>query len=150
MKKFALSIIALLAAFAAFSQAESPVKWDFTAVKKGDKLYNVVITATFSKPWHIYSQTTPDGGPLPTKITFKPNPVLTLDGKTKEDGSLQTIRDESFGVDVKYFSDKVVFTQVVKLKAAVKTHATGELNYMVCNDTKCLPPKKVPFDITLQ
>lgn len=150
MKKFALSIIALFVAVAAFSQGESPVKWDFTAVKKGDKLYNVVITATFSKPWHIYSQTTPDGGPLPTKITFKPNPLVTLDGKTKEEGSLQTIHDENFGVDVKYFSDKVVFTQVVKLKAAVKTHATGELNFMACNDNRCLPPKKIPFDITLQ
>jgi len=150
MKKFALSLIALFVAVAAFSQVENPVKWDFKAEKKGDKLYNVIITATFNKPWHIYSQTTPEGGPLPTKITFKPNPLVTLDGKTKEEGSLQTVHDDAQGVDVKYFSDKVVFTQVVKLKAAVKTHATGELNYMVCNDTRCLPPKKVPFDITLQ
>lgn len=150
MRKFVLSVIALFIAFAAFSQVESPVKWSFNAEKKGDKLYNVVITATFNKPWHIYSQTTPDGGPLPTKITFKPNPLLTLDGKTKEEGSLQTTHDENFNLDVKYFSDKVVFTQVVKLKAAVKTHAVGEVAFMVCNDTKCLPPKKVPFDITLQ
>lgn len=150
MKKFTLFVIALVVSATAFSQVENPVKLVFAAEKKGDKLYNVVITATFGKPWHMYSQSTPDGGPLPTKITFKANPLITLDGKTKEDGKLETTHDENFQVDVKYYADKVVFTQAVKLKANVKTHATGQLEYMVCNDTRCLPPKKVPFDITLQ
>ncbi|HWB25435.1 MAG TPA: protein-disulfide reductase DsbD domain-containing protein [Chitinophagaceae bacterium] len=150
MKKFTLLVVGLLIGAVAFCQVENPVQWTFAAQKKGDKLYNVVITATFARPWHIYSQTTPDGGPVPTKITFKANPLMILDGDVKEDGKLQTIHDENFGVDVKYYSDKVVFTQVVKLKAGVKTHATGTLEYMVCNDNRCLPPKKVPFDITLQ
>ena len=110
----------------------------------------MVITATLAKPWHIYSQTTPDGGPAPTKIVFKANPLFVKDGAVKETGSLQTIHDQNFGVDVKYYSDKVVFTQLVKLKAGVKTHATGDVEYMVCNDSKCLPPKKLPFDILLQ
>lgn len=150
MKKFTLFLLALVVAATAFSQVENPVKWDFKAVKKDAKQYTVVITATFASPWHIYSQTTPDGGPLPTEIKFKANPLATLDGKVKEDGSLKTTYDENFKVDVKYFSDKVVYTQVVKLKAPVKTHATGEIKYMVCNDNRCLPPKTVPFDITLQ
>lgn len=150
MKKFALFILALVISATAFSQGENPVKWDFKAVKKDAKQYTLVITATFAKPWHIYSQTTPDGGPIPTEIKFKANPLVTLDGKVNEDGSLKTIHDANFGVDVKYFSDKVVFTQVVKLKAPVKTHAAGEIKYMVCNDERCLPPKTIPFDITLQ
>jgi thiol:disulfide interchange protein DsbD len=129
---------------------ESPVQWSFVATKKADKLYEVVITATIAKPWHIYSQNTPDGGPQPTKITFKANPLIAKDGGVVETGSLQTIHDPNFGVDVKYYSNKVAFTQLVKLKAGVKTHSTGELEYMVCNDSKCLPPKKVPFDIVLQ
>jgi len=150
MKKVTLILLAMCISAAAFSQGENPVNWTFAAVKKGDKTYNVVITATFSSPWHIYSQNTPDGGPIPTKITFKPNPLVTLEGMAKEDGQLKTVHDENFGVDVKYYSDKVVFTQVVKLKAAVKTHAIGQLEFMVCDDHHCLPPKKVPFDISLQ
>ncbi len=143
-------IPALFMAVAAFCQVENPVQWTFAASKKADKEYSVIITAHFAKPWHIYSQTTPDGGPKATTITFKANPLIKLDGKPLETGSLQTIHDENFGVDVKYYSEQVVFTQTVKLKAGVKTHATGTIEYMVCNDNKCLPPKKVPFDITLQ
>lgn len=150
MKRIMMLLLGLLVAGSAFCQGENPVKWTFASVKKDAKTYSVVITATFANPWHIYSQTTPDGGPIPTKITFKANPLVTLEGTAKEDGKLQTIHDENFGVDVKYYSDKVVFTQVVKLKAPVKTHAVGELSYMVCDDHHCLPPKKVPFDISLQ
>ncbi|HVX51805.1 MAG TPA: protein-disulfide reductase DsbD domain-containing protein [Chitinophagaceae bacterium] len=149
MKKFTLLALGVFVSAIAFCQGENPVQWAFTAQKKGDKLYTVVMTATFARPWHIYSQKTPDGGPIPTKITFKTNPLLVLDGDVKEEGQMQTVHDENFGVDVKYYSDKVVFSQVVKLKANVKTHATGTLQYMVCNDQRCLPPKTIPFDITL-
>ena len=150
MKKVLLIFVGLFIAATAFCQAENPVQRTFAANKKANKIYDVVITATFSKPWHLYSQNTPDGGPARTKITFKANPVITFDGSIKETGDLKTIHDENVGVDVKYYSDKVVFTQTVKLKAAVKTHATGTMEYLVCNDTRCLPPKKLPFDITLQ
>jgi hypothetical protein len=150
MKKAFLIFIGLFIAATAFCQGENPVQWSFAANKKANKVYDVVITATFSKPWHLYSQSTPEGGPTATKISFKANPVITLDGKIKETGDLKTVRDENVGVDVKYYFDKVVFTQTVKLKADVKTHATGTMEYLVCNDTRCLPPKKVPFDITLQ
>ncbi len=150
MRHLFLLITAFCAVSMAFGQLENPVQWTFAATKKADKAYEVVITATLAKPWHIYSQTTPDGGPAPTKIVFKANPLFVKDGAVKETGSLQTIHDQNFGVDVKYYSDKVVFTQLVKLKAGVKTHATGDVEYMVCNDSKCLPPKKLPFDILLQ
>lgn len=151
MKYFSLLFVAVFASVTAFCQVENPVQWSFAATKKADKLYEVVITATVAKPWHIYSQTTPDGGPQPTKISFKANPLIVKEGAVaKETGSLQTIHDPNFNVDVKYYSDKVVFTQVLKLKAGVKTHATGDVEYMVCNDSKCLPPKKLPFDIVLQ
>ncbi len=150
MKRFTLFFLSLVIASTAFCQADNPVQWSFSSIKKGDKIYEVTLTAAVAKPWHIYSQTTPQGGPVPTQITFKSNPLIILDGDIKETGKLQVIHDDNFKVDVKYYSDKVVFTQIVKLKAGVKTHATGILEYMVCNDEKCLPPKKIPFDITLQ
>jgi len=50
----------------------------------------------------------------------------------------------------KYFDNTVTFTQTVNLKSAVKTNITGNIEYMVCNDKECLPPKKVAFDLQLQ
>lgn len=150
MKKIASLVIMLFSFAAVKAQVENPVSWSFAAVKKSDKIYTVTFTAAVAKPWHIYSQTTPDGGPVPTSFTFKTNPLVTLDGKVSESGKMITVHDKYFGVDVKYYNDKVVFTQTIVLKAAVKTNVTGSLEYMVCNEEKCLPPKTVPFDIKLQ
>lgn len=151
MKKLLIITGLLFGTISAFAQKESPVKWTFESHKKSYKEYQVVMTATFAKPWHLYSQFTPEGGPLPTKINFAINPLLIVDGTPKENGGLQTKHDASFGVDVKYFSDKVEFVQTVKMRAAVvKTDVQGTIEYMVCNDTKCLPPAKQSFDIKLQ
>lgn len=133
-----------------FAQIQTPVSWSYMANKKGDNLFEIVITATLPKPWHIYSQTTPKGGPVPTKISFKANPLLKLEGDAQEKGALKTEHDENFGVDVKYYADKVEFVQTVRLKNKIKTSISGNVEYMVCNDNKCLPPVKQPFDIKLQ
>ena len=132
------------------AQIANPVKWSYTVQKKSDKVYDVVLTATLDKPWHIYSQFTPKGGPVPTSITFKNNPLVMLDSKAKENGSLKTDHDENFGVDVKYFADKVEFVQAVKLRSNAKTSVSGTVEYMICNDQKCLPPAKQSFSVTLQ
>jgi hypothetical protein len=137
-----------LAAFAV--KAQDPVSWSTSAVKKAAGLYEVTITATVEKPWHIYSQKTPPGGGNPTRFTFKKNPLLTLDGSVKEVGTLKTEHDEVLKVDVKYYAGKVDFVQLVKVKGAAKTNLSATVDYMVCNDERCLPPTKKTFDIKLQ
>jgi thiol:disulfide interchange protein DsbD len=150
MKRFGLLITLFFMTAAAMAQKNEPVQWNFAATKKADKTYEVTFSATVEKPWHIYSQTTPKGGPVPTKITYKTNPLIVVDGTAKENGSLKQIHDKFFGVDVKYFSDRVDFVQTLTLKANAKTNLSGTIEYMVCNDEECLPPKKVPFDLKLQ
>ena len=145
--KYFLFISILMAASA---QTESIVKWTFAAKKKDAKTYEVVASAALPKTWHIYSQNTSKGGPVPTKITFKANPLLMIDGAAKENGALKTTHDPVFDVDVKYYNDKVDFVQLVKLKTAATTNASGTVEYMICNDEKCLPPTKQAFDIKLQ
>jgi thiol:disulfide interchange protein DsbD len=108
-----------------------------------------VITATVSKPWHIYSQNSGADGPIPTTITINPNPLITKEGKFKEIGKLVKFFDKNFNTNVLYYSDKVVFTQTIKLKTKAKTVVTGKVDYMVCNDEKCLPPTKKAFTIKL-
>ncbi|QEC65834.1 hypothetical protein FRZ67_00395 [Panacibacter ginsenosidivorans] len=150
MKKLLLFITLFSIAGAAFAQFKDPVKWTYTATKKSDKVYEITYTAVIEKPWHIYSQTTPKGGPVPTKFVYKTNPLITVTGIPKENGTLQSKHEEVFDVDVKYFDNKVTFTHTVNLKSAVKTNLTGNIEYMVCNDKECLPPKKVAFDLQLQ
>jgi hypothetical protein len=145
---FAICAI-MLFAVCTNAQVKNLASFSFTATKKGAD-YEVIIKATIEKPWHIYSQTTPAGGPLPTKISFNKNPLITIVGKAKEVGKLEKIHDKNFGVDVLYFSNTVSFVQLVKVKAGVKTNITGTIEYMVCDDEQCLPPTKKTFDIKLQ
>lgn len=150
MKKLLLLITLFSIAVAGLAQFKDPVKWTYAATKKSDKVYELTYTATIEKPWHIYSQTTPKEGAVPTKFIYKKNPLVTVTGLPKESGSLVSKHEEVFNADVKYFADKVTFSQTVTLKSAVKTNITGTIEYLVCNESQCLPPRKVTFDLKLQ
>lgn len=132
------------------SQVQNPVKWSFTSKKISNNTYEVHLTASIDQGWHIYSQTTPDGGPIPTAITFSKNPLLTLSGDPKEVGKLEQHNEPLFGVDVKQYSNKVDFIQSIKLKGNAKTLVNGSVEFMVCNNKQCLPPKTVEFSISLK
>lgn len=141
----------LLTLFAVSSNAQikDPVKWSASS-KKVAAGYEVVLSAVLPKPWHLYSQTTGDGGPIPTKVTFTKNPLLTLQGGVKEVGKLKEEYDKNFDTKVKYFGDKVDFVQTVKVKGNVKTNVNVTIEYMTCNDEQCLPPTKKTFNVALQ
>jgi hypothetical protein len=143
-------LLCLSLSIAGFAQVTDPVKWSFTAKQLNAGVYEIHLTATIAAGWHIYSQTTSEGGPLPTAITFSKNPLLILSGTVKEVGKLQQHHEPLFGVDVKQYSGKVDFVQVVKLKGKVKTLVNGLLEFMVCDDKKCLPPKTVEFSVSLK
>lgn len=135
----------------AIGQIENPVSWTYEAKKKTGGIYDIVITADLQHPWHIYSQNTGKGGPVPTTISFKANPLITVTmGKAKEIGKLEKMFDKNFNTNVLSFSEKVQFVQTVKVKGGIKTNLSGTVYYMVCNDSKCLPPVKKSFDLKLQ
>lgn len=150
MKKILTGSFLLLFTNILFAQIQDPVSWSATSKKINDKTYEIHLTANIDNGWHTYSQTTPEGGPVPTSITFTNNPLLTLEGKTKEVGKLEQHNEPLFGVDVKQFSNKVDFVQVVKLKAPVKTSVNVAVEFMVCNDKQCLPPKTQKFSVALK
>lgn len=150
IKKITFSFLTvMLLSAAAFAQIENPVKWSYTSKKISDKMYEVSITANLDPKWHIYAQDAGEG-PAPTTISFTKNPLVSTEGKVKEVGSLEKEYDKNFGSVLKFYSSKVTFVQKVKLRANVSTVLKGSINYMVCNDRKCLPPKDVPFSIKLE
>lgn len=147
IKKLSIATAFLLSLI--LCKGQEPVKWNFSAKKIADKTYEVRLTATVQSPWHIYSQKTPDGGPLPTKIIYNKNPLVKVEGEAKEKGKIITKFEEVFEVNVKYFDGNVSFVQAIKLKSNVKTIISGTIEFMACNDEQCLPPATVPFTISL-
>ncbi|MBS1621143.1 MAG: hypothetical protein JST10_13025 [Bacteroidetes bacterium] len=148
MKKL-IWVIAIVCT-ACIVHAQDPASWTFTAKKIDAKTFEINLSATLDDDWHLYSQTTPDGGPVPTSVSFAKNPLLVLEGKVKEVGTMEKHFEKLFGVQVFQYSEKVDFVQTVKLKANAKTNISGTVEFMLCNDEMCLPPKKVPFNISLK
>jgi len=150
MKKKLFFVFAFLFAAAVTFAQKYPVQWTLNAVKISANTYKINITATIPSPWHLYSQNTPDGGPVPTKFTFSKNPLITLVGKPVEKGTLLVTHDKNFGVDVKYYSNKVEFIQTAKVRGNVKTNLNGTVTFMVCNDRECLPPIDKAISVKLE
>jgi len=147
MKKIVFVISMLL--FVAVSNAQQKVSWSYTAKKFGNNKYEIHIIATPPQGWHIYSQYTPEGGPIPTNFRFTNNSLIALQGKVIEKGKVITYYDPNFKVNVKYFEGKADFVQIVTIVGNVKTNVSGEVESMICNDRTCMPPITEKFNIRL-
>ena len=148
MRKISVLLVCALIVNAAVAQIQDPVKWTATSKKKANG-YEVVLTAILPKPWHIYSQKTGEGGPIPTSVKFTKNPLLTFNGEVKELGNLKEQYDKFFDTKVKYYGEKVDFVQLIQVKGNVKTNVNVTVEYMTCNDSQCLPPVKKTFNVSL-
>ena len=148
MKKIFLGSLLILLAGYANAQINNPVKWTYTAKKIADKTYELHMTATIDGNWHLYAQDAGEG-PEPTTFTFTANPLIKFDGKVKEVGKLEKSYDKNFKSVSKYYGNKVDFVQKVKVKSSIATVVKGTVNFMVCNDRQCLPPRDVPFTINV-
>lgn len=145
MKKLIFTIVAITCLSASYAQILTPVTFNYSVVKKGNDMYEVHIKAMIEPKWHIYSVNNPDGGAQATEIKINDGKVV---GAVKEKGKMKTAFEKEFGVNQKYFESSVDFIQLVKLKPGHKK-VTGTVNYMVCNDKMCLPPKEVEFKIKM-
>ncbi len=145
MKTIFFTLISFFIVTVSFGQILNPVKFSYSTVKKGNNQYEVHIKTFVEPRWHIYSIFNPDGGAQPTALTFTNGKPI---GKAKEAGKMKTIFEKVFNVDQKYFETNVDFIQTVKVVPGTKK-VSGTIEYMVCNDKQCLPPKAVAFDIAL-
>jgi Thiol:disulfide interchange protein DsbD, N-terminal len=141
MKKLGL-FIALVISTNVFAQILDPVKWTTSVEKLSETEYKLISTATIDAGWHLYSQTVPDGGPIPTGFIYERNGKYLKKGNTKEDKG-HTIEDPVFEMEIKYFENQATFKQRIKLKAKGVFVINATIEYMVCNDTQCLPPTEV-------
>jgi thiol:disulfide interchange protein DsbD len=149
MKKIT-TIITVLILFALQSKSQilQPVKWSYAAKKTSATEAVVFIKATIDAGWHVYSQFVKDGGPVKTTIDFTPSNTFAMVGKTTEPQPIIRM-EKAFGMEVGFFEKSVIFQQKIKLKARQVT-VSGKLEYMTCNDQKCLPPDDIDFSIPVK
>jgi thiol:disulfide interchange protein DsbD len=146
-------LLTLLIAFFALSlsaQFGNPISWDFTFKQVEGDEYNLIATSYAEDGFMIYSQFTPEGGPIPTVFTWEPGDHYELIGRTEEKGHLKSGMDDMFGIDVeKFLADKpVTWTQRVKVKN-YDTPIEMMVEWMCCDDEQCLPTTDEIFSFVL-
>ncbi len=145
-------ILAILLFISAFANAQiyEPVKWQTSVEKTSESEFDLVVTATIDKGWHLYSQTVPDGGPIPTSFSFKSiENQIELVGETQE-GEGHEEFDNVFEMNIKYFENQAVFKQRIKVLTSNEITINETLEFMVCDDTNCLPPTEVDISFVVK
>lgn len=135
----------LLAVLPAFSQRLDPAKWellpDESSAAPGSSLF-VRLKVTLEGGWHLYSPTTPAGGPIPTKIELAPNDAVT--GYEVYQQTPVTKFDNNFQLDTETYDKETTFLIAVQLSeaAAGDVELVAKVRYQLCDDRQCLPPKR--------
>ncbi|MCD4790908.1 MAG: thioredoxin family protein [Bacteroidales bacterium] len=131
-----------------FTQILDPVKWSFSQNNLGNNEAELIFTASIEKGWHLYSQDIQESPPA-TFFSFEENDGYELTGKVTESEPEEEY-DPSFEMTVKYFSNEAVFKQKIKLLTNSPVTISGYVNFMCCDNTKCLPPNDVEFEFTVE
>ncbi len=143
MKKiFLFLLLATVSLASVQAQILDPVTWSTSVKKISETEYDLIAKATIEDKWHLYSQEVPPDGPLPTLFTFEENAAYKGIGKVKESKGI-TEHDPVFDMVITFFANTATFTKRIKLTGDKGTTVKGEVEFMVCDDTRCLPPSYV-------
>ncbi|KZE76546.1 protein-disulfide reductase DsbD family protein [Myroides marinus] len=134
MRKLASLLLLLVSFVTVQAQVANPAKWQTKIEKKSDTEYTVTWDGIIAEGWHMYSQYTPEGGPLPTEFLYNNQEGnYELVGKAKESETKTTFNDV-FGVDETYYVGPVKLVQDIKLTNAATENIQVELAYQVCEE----------------
>lgn len=130
------------------AQILEPVKWSFSSERVSDTEFDLIFKADIDTKWHLYSQDIPMSPPA-TNFNFEAGSGYELVGKTTEESEVIEEYDPNFEMVLKFFAFEAVFKQRVKLTSQSPVTVEGFLEFMCCDDTKCLPPTDVDFEFKL-
>ncbi|MBS3806381.1 MAG: thioredoxin family protein [Bacteroidales bacterium] len=119
-------------------QVVDPVDWTYQVERGEDQTATLVFKANIDANWHLYSQNFAAGGPIRTTFHFDESPHYKLVGETSEHPEPKEEYDETFGMDVKWFSDQATFRQEVDLQTQKAFDISGNIEYQVCQEDKCV------------
>ena len=138
-------LLVLLMSFTSVMYAQNHVKWTFQYSAKSSA---VIATGEIDAGWHLYSQKTDENaGPIPTKMVIEASKNYKIIGSAVETTVPHEIFDKNFESTVYLFEEYYEAEQHLNVKKPGTLK--GEMQYMICDDTKCLPPISVPFTLEI-
>ena len=147
MKKVLFLLFALLSFATNNAQILDPAKWTTKIEKLSENEFNLVFEAVIEPDWHVYSQFTPDGGPLPLVFDFKnAGKDFQLVGKAVESKTTRAYND-IFEVDELFFKDKGTIKQKIKVLNPSLSIIDVTLEYQICKEVCINQRKKLSFKL---
>ncbi|MDR2534125.1 MAG: thioredoxin family protein [Tannerellaceae bacterium] len=131
--------------FQANGQIFDPVRWNITAEEAGHGEIVLLFTAAIDRGWHVYGLDLPAGGPVPTSVTFETLQGAAAVGKPAATPEANLHFDDMFNMEVGLHSGAVTFRQKLRITNPGAFRIAGEIEYMACDDERCLPPAREAF-----
>jgi thiol:disulfide interchange protein len=152
VKKYILLLIGVTALLntKAISQILNPVKWTFGSEKINERNVNLVFEATIDEGWHLYGLNIPENGPIATSIIFKDTNGFKTKGNPVSSIKPAIKFDSIFGIDLELYSHKATFKQQIEKTSKEDFIVTGYVEFMSCDDQRCLPPNEVEFELPVK
>jgi thiol:disulfide interchange protein len=144
MKKLIL-ILTIFMVSGASAQIIDPIKWNFSSVQSGNEL-KLIFIAKMDKGWHLYDTGLPEGGPISTQFVYDDSTAFEFVGSLQKIPLPVEKFDKTFEMNLRYYSDSVVFTQNIKIKNKNISSIKGHVSFMGCDEESCLPPNDTSFD----
>lgn len=126
-------------------QIYDPVSFEAEIHNVKDSTSYLTITATIEDGWHLYSQNIPQNGPIPTTFKFKKSNKYIIADEVIEPAGIQ-VEDPVFDMNIKYFEKSAKFSVPIELLSEEAFLLQGSIEYMVCDDKRCLPPTIKKFE----
>ncbi|WP_346693830.1 cytochrome c biogenesis protein CcdA [uncultured Alistipes sp.] len=142
------SLLTLTALLTAALAAAQSVTWKSSVEPLGGDAYRIVLEAAIPAGYHMYDMGPYEGGPTATTIVLTPGEGVQLDGPVEQLTKAHTYYDELFGMQIGTLSGKPRFAQKVHLATAKGTVA-AQLEWMICNDSSCMPPDDTELTIEI-
>jgi len=142
-------LILLFSIFTLFTSAQifNPVTWDFSYTQISDTELDLHFKAVIDDGWYVYSQYTGDG-PQPTEFTFQNSDLFDLSGDVVEGKPIEQF-DPNFDAVLTYFKKEAIFTQRVIINSREDFILKGDVYFMTCDNSQCLPPEAVDFSFNI-
>ena len=142
-----LTMLVLFVTGLGFSQVQDPVKWKSSIEKISDTEYQIKLDATIEGEWHMYSQFTPDGGPLPLEFIYE-NAEGNYEPQGNAKESEYTVHyNDVFEVDEYYFAKEAQFTHNIIITNSEVRNIQLNIFYQACTDMCISFDKFFVFDL---
>jgi len=142
-----LTLLFTITTLVVSAQIFNPVTWDFSQKQLSETEIELTFKAAIDDHWHMYSQFIEDDM-IATKFTFFYDGD-TIFSKPSEGKSIEQY-EPLWEMTLRYFEHEAIFKQRITVNSKSNIELGGYVDFMVCDESQCLPPDYSEFSFIIK